>query len=321
MEPAPEIVLLMERLFLSLASRDIDAVLDCVSREPGTLMIGYDPNEWWTGYDQFRAVFRVQNEEGPGTTFDVEDITAWKEGTVGWAIARFRTTVEGRTPLSERATAVWHQEGAYWRIVHWHVAIPATNEEALGVELTTAVEEILIKVQDHRPPINAMAPDGSVVIMFTDIEGSTALMEALGEERWLELVRWHNDVVVEQTAVFGGSVVKGQGDGFMLAFPASGSAAACAMGLQRALKDGWEGVPVPTRMGMHCGSAKAEAGDFFGRAVVIAARIAGAAVGGQILVSMEVQERLIGTFPLGAARPLSLKGIAGQHTAFPVLWE
>ena len=320
MEAAPEIVLLMERLFQSLETRDVEAVLDCVSREPGTLMIGYDPDEWWAGYDQFRAVFRVQNQEAPTTKFEVEEVTAWKESTVGWAVARFSAIVEGRPSIPERVTAVWHQEGAYWRIVQWHVAIPASNEEALGVELTTAVEGILTEIQDERPPINAMAADGSVVIMFTDIEGSTSLMEALGEDQWLELVGWHNEVTTQQTAVFGGSVIKGQGDGFMLAFPACGSAVACAIAIQRALKGGWRGMPVPTRMGIHCGVAKAESGDFFGRTVVIAARIAGASTGGQILTSQEVQERLAGTFPLGASKSLSLKGIAGPNTAFPVLW-
>ena len=70
--------------------------------------------------------------------------------------------------------------------------------------------------------------------MFTDIVGSTALMEQLGEERWLEIFDWHTALVQQQTSMFGGAVVKNQGDGFMLAFPAMGSAAACAIGLRRA---------------------------------------------------------------------------------------
>ena len=117
-----------------------------------------------------------------------------------------------------------------------------------------------------------MATDGSVTIVFTDIENSTVLMETLGEERWLELLEWHHHAMRRQTTLFGGSVVKGQGDGFMLAFPAAGSAnacaTACAMAIQRALSTGWEGVPVPVRIGMHSSNAKAEAGDFFGRTVV-----------------------------------------------------
>jgi class 3 adenylate cyclase len=195
------------------------------------------------------------------------------------------------------------------------------NEETLGFELTTDVDEILTMVQDEPAPVGALAGDGSVTIMFTDIEGSTALMESLGEQAWLELLDWHDGVVRQQTAVFGGSVVKGQGDGFMLAFPATGSAAGCAAAIQRALSVGWRGVRVPVRMGMNCGNAKAEGGDFFGRTVVVAARLASAADGGEILVSQAVQESLGGAFRLDEARSLTLKGLAGRHAAFPVIWQ
>jgi class 3 adenylate cyclase len=71
---------------------------------------------------------------------------------------------------------------------------------------------------------------------------------------------------------------------------------------------------------MHRGNAKAEAGDFFGRTVVVAARIASAAGGGEILVSQDVQDDLGGAFQLAEARSLSLKGVIGSHTVFPLLW-
>jgi class 3 adenylate cyclase len=199
--------------------------------------------------------------------------------------------------------------------------MPVANEESLGVDLTTAVEEILTMVQDEPPPTMAMAPDGTVTIMFTDIEGSTTLMESLGEPRWLELLDWHEGIVRQQTGLFGGTVVKGQGDGFMLAFSAAGAAAACAVAIQRSLSSGWTGIPVAVRVGMHSGNAKVEGGDFFGRTVVIAARISSAASGGEVLASQVVQEALGGAFPVGEARALTLKGLAGHHSAFPVLWQ
>jgi class 3 adenylate cyclase len=196
-----------------------------------------------------------------------------------------------------------------------------SNEETIGVEMTTDVDEILSIVRNDQAPVGALAGDGSVTIMFTDIEGSTSLMESLGEQAWTELLEWHDGLVTQQTAVFGGNVVKGQGDGFMLAFPATGAAAACAIAIQRALHTGRAGAPVLVRMGMHCGNARAEGGDFFGRTVVVAARLASAARGGEILVSQPVQESLGGAFPLEAERMLSLKGLAGRHSAFPVSWQ
>jgi class 3 adenylate cyclase len=71
---------------------------------------------------------------------------------------------------------------------------------------------------------------------------------------------------------------------------------------------------------MNCGNAKAEGGDFFGRTVIVAARLANAADGGEILVSQAVQESLGGAFRLDEARSLTLKGLAGQHAAFPIIW-
>jgi class 3 adenylate cyclase len=325
MESAPELVSFVERMIRNLNALDANAMVDAFSREPGLLTIGGDPDEWYEGFEAASALWRVQFQEleprGIEQQTDVQELVAWKEGTVGWIACRLRQAIEGRGPFLVRLTAVLHEEGAYWRIVQWHASLGMPNEETLGFELTTDVDEILTMVQDEPAPVGALAGDGSVTIMFTDIEGSTALMESLGEQAWLELLDWHDGVVRQQTAVFGGSVVKGQGDGFMLAFPATGSAAACAAAIQRALSAGWRGVRVPVRMGMHCGNAKAEGGDFFGRTVVVAARLASAADGGEILVSQAVQESLGGAFRLDEARSLTLKGLAGRHAAFPVIWQ
>ena len=325
MESAPELVLFLERMYRNWEALDAAVFADAIARQPGSLMIGSDAKEWWEGYEAISAVVRVQfqefRDELPPMRFEVEGIDAWKEGTVGWVASRALMVIEGMPPLPTRSTLVLREEGAYWRIVQWHFSIAVTNEAALGVDLTTSVDEILAAVQDERPPVSAMAADGTVTIVFTDIEGSTALMEALGEQTWLEVLDWHDGAVRQQTMLFGGGVVKGQGDGFMLAFPASGSAVACAVAIQRTLSAGCEGVPVPVRIGMHSGNAKAEAGDFFGRTVVIAARVASSAEGGEILVSQAVQEGLGGAFPLDGARSLTLKGLAGHHTVFPVVWK
>lgn len=321
MEPAPELVLLMERMYRSFDTRDSETFIDGVSRQPGSMVIGTAPEEWWVGIEAITTMIRVQFSEMPPIHFDPEETVAWKESTVGWVVSRAPMVVEGMASIMTRSTLVLREEGAHWRIVHWHISIPVANEESLGVALTTAVDEILTLLQDERPPAMAMSPDGIVTIMFTDIEGSTALMESLGEDSWLELLDWHDNAVRQQTALFGGVVVKGQGDGFMLAFSAAGSAAACGAAIQRALSAGWAGVPVAVRVGIHSGNAKVEGGDFFGRTVVIAARISSAASGGEILASQVVQDSLAGAFTLGEARSLVLKGVDGHHTVFPILWR
>ncbi|HEU5112551.1 MAG TPA: adenylate/guanylate cyclase domain-containing protein, partial [Acidimicrobiia bacterium] len=81
----------------------------------------------------------------------------------------------------------------------------------------------------------ATAPNGTVTILFTDIEGSTQLTEQLGDEDWLTVLRAHNKVVRDQVKDHAGFEVKSQGDGFMLAFPSAKEALRCAIGIQRAL--------------------------------------------------------------------------------------
>src|SRR5271154_4580773 len=111
---------------------------------------------------------------------------ARREGSVAWAVARAVLYVGDNEPMPVRISIVAHREGLYWRIVHWHGSIARANEEAFGMDLSIDLDNLLAIVQDEPPPSAAVASDGPVVIAFTDMVGSTALMETLGEERWLE---------------------------------------------------------------------------------------------------------------------------------------
>jgi len=324
MEPAPELVVWAQRWLHSWTALDLDRVLDAWSRHPGIQLFGPDPEEVCEGFDQVAAMTKAQFPEIEnlgGVTFDADKISAWQEGTVGWVTFLGRTTFGSAEPQDVKMTMIVHEDGAFWRAVLLQLGFDVPNEESVGTQLTTALDGLLLQVQDEPAPVAGMSADGSVIIMFTDLEGSTALMESLGEERWLQLLEWHDAIVQRQTANFGGAVVKGQGDGFMLAFPAAGSASACAMAIQRSLGAGWTGVPVRARIGMHVGNAKAEGGDFFGRTVVVAARVAGMAEGEEILVTQAVQERLDGAFALEGPRTLSLKGLSDTHSVFAVSWH
>jgi class 3 adenylate cyclase len=324
MEPAPELVAFAERMLNVLATMDSERWVDAFDRHSGVLFIGPDPDEWCQGIEKIKALATVQfgeMKELGNLRVEAEEIVAWREGSVGWISIRGRIAFGSGELSDTRLTFIVHEDGAFWRIVHHQVAFSVSNEEAIGFELTTAVEELLLLVQDVSPPAAGMSADGSVTILFTDLESSTVLMESLGEERWLELLAWHDTIVKQQTAIFGGIVVKGQGDGFMLAFPAAGSATACASAIQRTLSNGWSGVPVLARIGLHTGNAKAEGGDFFGRTVVVAARVSSVADGGQILLSQSTQEDLNGVFPLKGPKLLALKGLSGMHSIFELNWK
>jgi len=327
MEPAPELVPFAQRVMKNFMAGETGAIIDAIAQQPGSLLIGTDDEEWYEGFDTISAFLRVQLAESQAvadlddTDMHFDKIIAWKEGSVGWITCHVRALMPGVGPHSGRITLVVHEEGAHWRIVQWHGSIAVTNEAVWGHSLTTSVDEILELVKDYQSPTAAIADDGTVAIMFTDIVGSTAMMEELGEHKWLEVLEWHSDVVSEWTAIFGGTVVKGQGDGFMLAFPAIGTAAACAIALQKALREGLSGVTFEVRMGIHCGNAKSDSGDFFGRTVVVAARLTGQAGGGEILISQLAQGGLGRSFSLGEARSLSLKGLAGEYAVSTLLWR
>ena len=152
-------------------------------------------------------------------------------------------------------------------------------------------------VAAEQPDIAAhAAPDGQVTILFSDIEDSTVITERLGDERWLRVLRAHNALFRRLVRGHGGYEVKNQGDGFMLVFPESDRALECAAAIQRALSEGEavEGERIRVRIGMHAGEAIREEGDFFGRSVILAARIAAQARGGEILVSEELKRRAEG---------------------------
>ena len=197
-----------------------------------------------------------------------------------------------------------------------------------GVDITTSIDEVISAVESERPDIRAhAAPDGTVTILFSDIEDSTVMTERLGDERWLEVLRSHNSIFRRALRAYDGYEVKNQGDGFMLVFPSPVAAVRCAIEVQRAFEAQASERPeerVRVRMGLHTGEAIAEDGDFFGRNVILAARIAARAGGGEILVSEALREQAESDgdgVRFDRGRELELKGMAGTHTVFRAEWE
>jgi class 3 adenylate cyclase len=189
----------------------------------------------------------------------------------------------------------------------------------------TSMEDMASTVGSERPSLRtAAAPDGTVTILFSDIESSTAINERLGDVRWLELLRSHHAIVREQVHQHGGFEVKAQGDGFMIAFPSARRAVQCARAIQDAidseLGEGPAG-PIRLRIGLHTGEAIKEEADFYGVNITLAARIADRARGGEILASSVVKQltESAGDLRFENGRELELDGLAGKHTVYKVL--
>jgi class 3 adenylate cyclase len=130
-------------------------------------------------------------------------------------------------------------------------------------------------------------PGGTVTFVFTDIEGSTRLLQELGDDDYGRVSGDHRRLVREAFGAHGGTEIDTQGDAFFFSFPRARDAVAAAVDAQRALHEHqWPGGrEVLVRMGIHTGEPQLGDEGYLGIDVVRAARISAAGHGGQILVS------------------------------------
>jgi class 3 adenylate cyclase len=158
--------------------------------------------------------------------------------------------------------------------------------------------------------------------MFTDIVSSTNLVEALGDEAWDHLLRWHDQTLRSLFAGHGGEEVNRIGDGFFVAFDRPEPAVRCAVDIQRALERHRveHGFAPRVRIGVHEAEATREGSDYQGRGVHEAARIAGAAGADEILVSAAIAAALDGA-AVSEPRRLSLKGFREPVEVVAVDWH
>jgi adenylate cyclase len=326
-EPSEELHRVVTRFFEALRDGDTEAVSNRLSRQPGFERFGTDPDEvWFEGETAARVWVQQMRDVGGGIPWRlIDDIRALSEGTVGWAAARTEVDAPAGGTVEYRFTCVLHLEHGDWKIVNWHSSIPVRNEDH-GFLLTKSVDEIAEAVSESRPDLSASsAADGTVTIAFTDIEDSLRLNAFLGDRLWLDVLRAHNEVVERTTDEHGGTVVKNQGDGFMLAFASARRAVTCAQAIEAAVADTFRdpGSPIRVRIGLHVGETVHEGDDHFGHAVNYAARVASAASGGEIVVSSLVYGLLAhtGAFEFGAAREVELKGIEGLQRVYPLASE
>jgi class 3 adenylate cyclase len=159
--------------------------------------------------------------------------------------------------------------------------------------------------------------------VFTDIVESTRLVEMLGDEQWESLLAWHDRTLRGCIEAQAGEEVKHEGDGFFIAFAEADSALECACSIQRSLRDHRRdhGFAPRVRIGIHATEATDRSGDYGGRGIHIAARIAAAAGAGEIIVSRDALQAAHDGFRAVDERPLELKGVAQPIIVATVDWS
>jgi class 3 adenylate cyclase len=162
------------------------------------------------------------------------------------------------------------------------------------------------------------------VILFSDLEKHTAMMQRLGDEGGRAVLREHEIITREALAAYGGSEVKTMGDSFMASFGSATRALECAIALQKAFADRNASADesLRVRVGISAGEPIAEDDDLFGTAVIQAARIADQAKGGEVLLANVVRELAAGKGFLFSDRgEMALRGFDDPVRIYELKWD
>ena len=195
------------------------------------------------------------------------------------------------------------------------------RQQGFGAAVRSSIEELADWAQVELPDLARLTPDGNVVILFSDIEESTALNERMGDRAWVRLLARHDRLVRKLVDQHSGHVVKSQGDGFMVAFARPLQAIGCSVAVQRALASEAKRMSpnlIRVRIGIHMGKSVRRGDDLYGRNVAMAARVAAEADGGEVLISETVREAVGDDVEVGPPREVELKGFRGSHRLYPV---
>jgi class 3 adenylate cyclase len=171
-----------------------------------------------------------------------------------------------------------------------YVELPGTDHLSFigdnAAEIIDLVEEFLTGSKAAADVDRALA-----TVLFTDIVGSTARAEQLGDQRWRSLLDGHHAAARREFARFRGKEVKSLGDGFLATFDGPARAIRCASAISEAVR----ALGIEVRAGLHTGEIEAAEDDVRGIAVHIAARVMALAGPGEVLVSRTVRDLVAGS--------------------------
>jgi class 3 adenylate cyclase len=227
-----------------------------------------------------------------------------------------------------RARDEWKQVGAPYETAEARMLLGIAfrrqgDEDAATVELEAALatfERLGANLDEERVKELLGRQQARRTFVFTDIVGSTRLLETLGNEKWRKLLARHNEILRDRIVESGGAVVQQTGDGFFAAFENPKAAIEAAIAIQRALDA--EIVAPDVRIGAHTGGAfENDFNQYGGEAVHLAARIGAAAEAAEILVSRETLDGVGTAFRLSEPRSEVFKGFEQPIDVVSVDWR
>jgi ketosteroid isomerase-like protein len=135
MERSQEVEGAIQRLLDAIGSADFEAATELLSPRPEILLLGTDPEEWWSGYETVSRVMQEQLKEMQGIRIDASDVSGYADGDVGWGSARARYSMPDGTGNEVRMTAVFRREDGRWRLMQGHSSIGVPNKQAFGMSM------------------------------------------------------------------------------------------------------------------------------------------------------------------------------------------
>jgi class 3 adenylate cyclase len=217
----------------------------------------------------------------------------------------------------------WHSAEAFKADV---IDVESVEEELLReAALSCPTQAIRIEEVDELLPWQLRGKGAprrvEKTFMFTDIVKSSNLVEAMGDEAWESLLRWHDETLRSLFGANRGEEVAATGDGFFVAFESPEEAVACAVAIQRRLAEQrrTQGFAPQVRIGVHAAGATQIGRNFAGKGVHEASRIAGLAEGGEILAGRDAAAG--GRFSVSEPRSVEIKGFADPIEVVSVDWR
>jgi class 3 adenylate cyclase len=235
-------------------------------------------------------------------------IRTWREVGAPYEVARARVVL-GRALL-----ALGDEDGG---VLELEAARGEFERLGASGDLAEAGRELASLAKRQSEPIQTRK-----TFMFTDIVGSTALAELLGNEQWEVLLRWHDDMLRRLVRESGGEVVSWTGDGFFVAFDSAPQALESAIRIQQALAAHRRttGFALSVRIGLHAAEANRRGDDYSGKGVHVAARVAAIAAGGEVLTTVETLAEA-GARAASEPHEVSLKGVSAPVSVVTAAWD
>lgn len=298
--------LLPAQVEIALAVHDVAEAREA-AEELRAIASSYDAPLWHASAHQALGLVLIHEGDAPGAIAELRKaLRHWSQSDLPFETAQAR-----------RCLAMAHRANG--------------DEGSAAMELRAALstfERLGAKLEAERclEMINAEQKAGRRVVrtfMFTDIVGSTSLLETIGDEAWEDMLRWHDETLRSAIGSNRGEIVHTTGDGFFATFADASAAASCAVAIQRLLTEHRRrhGFAPQVRIGLHAAEATVMVDDYAGMGVHQAARVGALAEAGEIVVTCETVEGEPLPYAVSNERTVSLKGIARPVRVVSIDWR